>query len=433
MFCPHCGHQNEPETAQCAGCRRELALTPPADAAPSAAPAPSVKCAKCGFANPWDATSCHCCLALLERPPVDVPPPPPPTPGKWLGAAVGVVAALIVLAQVIHLLAPAPPQPAAPVPQAQAAATVQSTPTPVQAVPAPPPVVADEDPAPELQFRLGLSYLKQKKPAQARDAFEEVLQKYPASRFAADARAQLEQLDGGTGTPATSVEPAASAPFAAGDDLVAELQYRVAMSWMTRHEPAKARLAFEEVVKKYPGSSYAREARAKLAQLPAAAPLAPAQTVAPAQQPKVGPPSNTITNEDLRRLGSKSAASSAAQRAQTAPPPTAAEGGRTLPTLGDKLSMVSSEALSDKIILTLQYQLGLGRSHKVYAAARVVFPEPHSPVFAYSSETFQASSGMVLIQVPVPSQTAGVRPISVRLMMFEANGAMFYSQDIPWP
>jgi hypothetical protein len=269
-----------------------------------------------------------------------------------------------------------------------------------------------------------MSYLKQKKPVQARQSFEEVLQRYPGSRFATDARAQLEQLGGGTG----------AAP--AGDDLVAELQYRVAMNLMSRQEPAKAREAFEEVVKKYPASSYAREARAKLAQLPVSAPTAPAKTVSQAQPaPKAGPPANSITNEDFRRLGSKSSpVSSAAQRSQTAPPPAPKpESERTLPTLGDKISLVGSDVAGDKLILTLRYQLAMGRSQKVYAAARVVFPEPHSPVFAYSSETFQASSGMVLVQVPVTNQTATVRPISVRLMMFEANGAMFYSQDMPWP
>src|SRR5690242_20628441 len=111
MFCPHCGHQNEPQAAQCTGCQRPFAVSPGGDAPPSAVTAPSVKCVKCGYDNAWDATQCHACLAALERTPDPaLAAPAPPTPGKWLGAAVGVVAALIVVAQVIHLLAPAPSQ-----------------------------------------------------------------------------------------------------------------------------------------------------------------------------------------------------------------------------------------------------------------------------------------------------------------------------------
>jgi hypothetical protein len=85
------------------------------------------------------------------------------------------------------------------------------------------------------------------------------------------------------------------------------------------------------------------------------------------------------------------------------------------------------------MVLRLRYRLAIGRTRGVHAAVRVVFPEPHSPVFVYSPETVQGGVGETTVRVPLPPQVASIKPVAVRLMLFEANGPMFYSQDVPWP
>jgi hypothetical protein len=104
-----------------------------------------------------------------------------------------------------------------------------------------------------------------------------------------------------------------------------------------------------------------------------------------------------------------------------------------LPALGDSLTLVSSEVSSGQMILHLRYRLAIGRSRSVHAAVRVVFPEPYSPVFVYSPETVQGGAGETTIRVPLSSQMAAIKPVAARLMLFEANGPMFYSQDVAWP
>ena len=318
----------------------------------------------------------------------------------------------------------APVQPVLPPPAP--AASMATAPTPTVAEPAPAAPVAgpaaelppEEDRAPEIQYKVAMSWLDRKKPDRARKAFEELLAKYPTSRFAQQAQVQLGQLH----APPTS-GPGPFSP-AADEDPAPQLQYRVAMNWVTRQNSAKARQAFEELLRKYPTSRYAGDARAQLARLPAAeAPAAKAPPVETRSEPVAPSPPGTITNADVQRLAAGGARTGSGEGPARQP---------VLPALGDSLTLVSSETSGGQMVLRLRYRLAIGRTRSVHAAVRVVFPEPHPPVFVYSPETVQGGAGETTVRVPLAQQLISIKPVGARLMLFEANGPMFYSHDVPW-
>jgi len=414
--CPHCAYENWPWATHCAGCLKDL--NPPPEPAPVAPPEQPVAVPK----------------SLTPR---------VPSPAGWLGAAVAVVLGVVLLAQLSQWLsrqepppaqaqarADVPAQPVSPPPTSPAPGTAMPVPTTPTVEPAPPAAVAkpeaelppEEDRAPEIQYKVAMSWLERKKPDRARKAFEELLARYPASRFAQQAVARLDQLHAPQ-TPGTG-------PFspAADDDPAPQLQYRVAMNWVARQNPAKARQAFEELLRKYPTSRYAGDARTQLARLPAETPAekAPAAKAVPAEarnEPATSSP-GTITNADVQRMAAGMAKAPSGEAPARQP---------VLPALGDSLALVSSETSGGNMNLRLRYRLAIGRTRSVHAAVRVVFPEPHPPVFVYSPETVQGGAGETTVRVPLAPQMSAIKPVAVRLMLFEANGPMFYSHDVPWP
>lgn len=405
------------------------------------------KCPHCAYENwPW-ATHCAGCLKDLNpapEPPPAVPPEEPvsvpksltprvPSPAGWLGAAVAVVLGVLLLAQLGQWLsrqepppaqaqarADSPVQPVSTPPSAPAPVVTAPSATPTVPEPAPPvSITEEEDRAPEIQYKVAMSWLDRKKPDRARKAFEELLTKYPASRFAQQAQVQLGQLH--------SPQAPGPGPFSpiVDEDPAPQLQYRVGTSWLERKNPAKARQAFEDLLRKYPTSRYASEARAQLTRMPAAE--APTVKAAPAEarsEPTPPSPPGTFTNADVQRLAGGTPKTGAAEAPARQP---------VLPALGDSLTLVSSETSGGNMILRLRYRLAIGRTRSVHAAVRVVFPEPHPPVFVYSPETVQGGAGETTVRVPLAAQMVAIKPVAARLMLFEANGPMFYSHDVPWP
>lgn len=306
-----------------------------------------------------------------------------------------------------------PAQPVSP-PPAPAPTTSPTEPAPAAAAPP-----EEEDRAPEIQYKVAMSWLDRKKPDRAKKAFEELLAKYPGSRFAQQAQGQLDQLH--------APQAPAAGPFspAADEDPAPQLQYRVAMNWVTRQNNEKARQAFQELLRKYPTSRYAADARAQLARLPAAeAPAAKAPVVEASSESVAPSPPGTITNADVQRMAAGKGRPASGESPAKQP---------VLPALGDSLTLLSSETSGGQMILRLRYRLAIGRTRSVHAAVRVVFPEPHAPVFVYSPETMQGGAGETIVRVPLPPQLAGIKPVAARLMLFESNGPMFYSHDVPWP
>lgn len=379
MKCPYCACENPEGAASCVSCLREFGPPSPAPAPPTAGGA---RCERCGFANPEGATQCGSCLAPLAVPALqEVLAPARRQRAKsrlpWLIAAV-VAVAVVFWAK--SFLAPQPDR--APMPS--------------------PPAEKPAQPAPS----------------------------QPRERQAA------------------KPEPAKPAPSAArakaveeAEDPGAEVRYRVAQDWLKRGEKEKARQALAELVTLYPRSRHRREAQLQLDNLPRApSPARPAAReesfdawkaryeaeVAAGRKPP------TVTDEELaamKRGGSRRPTPPASL------PPSIAQAARpaTAPP-GVQLSLLSVLLEADRVVLHLAYQLPASRQHAVYAGARLSFPRWPQTYFAYSAQALATGSGEAQVAVEVPAEVlAAGRPSSVRLMLFESQGPMFFSQDVPYP
>jgi hypothetical protein len=95
----------------------------------------------------------------------------------------------------------------------------------------------------------------------------------------------------------------------------------------------------------------------------------------------------------------------------------------------DSLTLLSASVSGDQVILRVSYQIGRPHSRPVRAAARLVHGGGLGG-FAYGTESLPMGSGETTITIQLGSQG---RPPAVRLMLFETGGAMFFSQDFPFP
>ena len=242
-------------------------------------------------------------------------------------------------------------------------------------MPAPEPaskVQAEEDPAPELQYQVATGWMRRGDTQKARQAFQEVVQRYPASRFARQARAQLERLPAQAAPATASAVTNPNAPHTPSrDEAIAQ--------WRTRYEA----------------------------------------------ESQAGRP-HTITEEDIRGISKSSGRAKpvepSARRVSIAnsEPPTSGS--------GDQLSLTSAHIEGDMATLQVNYRLGGTHARAVYAGARVMFP--NAGYFSYGAEALTPGAGETVITVRVGSEN---RPTSVRLMFFESQGVMFFSREVPWP
>jgi tetratricopeptide (TPR) repeat protein len=214
----------------------------------------------------------------------------------------------------------------------------------------------------------------------------------------------------------------------------AEEQYRLALAWLRRGDPDQARRSLEEVIRKHPASPYARRAQEQLDRLPPSASSAAAQRERALaelrerlrQESSEGKKHAPITEEDIRGL-SKTPGDMKGPRVAPAP---AAEPAPQNP--GNQLSLLSAATENGQLILRVSYHLAAEHPRPVHAAARVAYPAGNS-LFAYGAETLSRGSGQTIIalrlNVPVETQ----RPASIRLMLFESQGPMFFSVTVPYP
>lgn len=223
MLCPHCGFTNKPGVTRCECCLGEVAESSEAslvESAPSAEAEPSLP------QPPPPETG-------LET--EEAPPAPPLEPSKVPARAPSVPkAALLLIVGLVVVGAlgglwlmkrqtsepqpsgrraeisssPAPTQPsepsASPTPPEVAPTTADPSAPPEAATeptPAPPESPADATPAvsPEeeakLLYQIGLNFLRKGQRTQARQTLQEVVQKYPDSRVAPDARSMLKRFE----------------------------------------------------------------------------------------------------------------------------------------------------------------------------------------------------------------------------------------------
>lgn len=235
MLCPHCGFTNKPEATRCEYCLGDLAealaaplmdTQPAAEAAtepepgsplpPSEVPPP---------ASPSEMEEQPAPATLAE--PSQVPALSPHVPR----AATAVIIGLVVLGALGGLWlmrsrlgssqllserlgisskpeAAQPSEPAAPASPPEVAPTDSATDAPLETAaepaseppPSPPlstetvPAVSPEDEAAEARYQMAVNSLSKGQSTQARRMLQEIIRKYPNSRFAEDARDLLERI-----------------------------------------------------------------------------------------------------------------------------------------------------------------------------------------------------------------------------------------------
>ncbi|MBI3721045.1 MAG: hypothetical protein HY248_00700 [Fimbriimonas ginsengisoli] len=208
------------------------------------------------------------------------------------------------------------------------------------------------------------------------------------------------------------------------------------MAWLKRGDPAQARRLLQEVIRKFPHSPYAGRAQAQLERLPPASESAAArreQAIAEFRdryrdESSKGKRHSTITEDDI---GGISKAPSDMKASKVLIPP-AAESTAPPQAPANQLTLVSANVDGTQLTLRVAYQLGASHQRPVHAAARLTYPAGNS-LFAYGAEALGAGSGETIISLRLTMPITTTRPASIRLMLFESQGPMFFSVTVPYP
>lgn len=230
------------------------------------------------------------------------------------------------------------------------------------------------------------------------------------------------------GFPQTEQVPAANSR--------AEEQYRLALAWLKRGDQAQARRSLEEVMRKFPGSPYAGRAQAQLERMPPPADSAAARRAQAItefreryrEESTKGAKHATITEHDIGGI-SKAPSDMKAPKVLIPPAP------ETAPAEQDpnnRLALVYAYAEDDQVTIKVAYQLGSPHKKPVHAAARLTYPAGNS-VFAYGGSALTSGTGETSIVMKLSAPIAVSRPASIRLMLFESQGPMFFSVTVPYP
>lgn len=377
MKCPYCAHENPSDAERCASCLQKLEAAPTAEtipAAPPAAPAlPSDKlvCARCGTTNPYDARICSCCQGPLE-PSTSLAPATQSqsAPTQASGKVVGCIVALGVLGGAFFA---------------------------------------------SRGLLKSLASRQEQRPA-ASDS---------SAPGKDDPRAPLIPKT----VPQTDKPPKV--------DPRAEFQYRLALAWLRRGDTEQARRSLEDVMRKFPGSPYAGRAQAHLERLPPPSESAGArreQAIADLRnryrdEGNKGKKQATITEDDI---GGISRIPSDMKTPKVVVPRAAAESPAPEQDSANRLTLVYAYAEDDQVTLKVAYQLGGPHQKPVHAAARLTYPAGNS-FFAYGAEALAPGSGQTTIVMRLSVPIAVSRPASIRLMLFESQGPMFFSVTVPYP
>jgi tetratricopeptide (TPR) repeat protein len=218
----------------------------------------------------------------------------------------------------------------------------------------------------------------------------------------------------------------------------AEEQYRLALAWLKRGDPVQARRALEEVIRRFPQSPYAGRAQAQLERLPPASESAAArreQAIAEFRnryrdESSKGKKHSTITEDDIGGI-SKIPSDMKAPKVLIPPAPET-QSPATAQSPANRLTLVYAYPEDDQVILKVAYQLGAAHQKPVHAAARLTYPAGNS-LFAYGAEALAPGTGQTTITVRLTVPISMARPASIRLMLFESQGPMFFSVTVPYP
>ena len=377
MKCPHCAHENPSDAERCTSCLQKLEAdraaepTPAAAQATPAAPPTTLLCARCGTTNPYDARICSCCQGPLEpSASLAAESAPQAAPSRGAGKAVGAIVALGVLAGGFFAI--------------RGLMTPESRPA----------------------------------------------ERTPASTDASSAGRDAQR-------PPTVPKTAPQTERVPEAESRAEEQYRLALAWLKRGDPAQARRSLEEVIRKFPGSPYAARAQAQIDRLPPPAESAAARRQQAIvefrnryrQESTTGKKHATITEDDIG--GISKVPSDMKQSKVLIPPATQAETSAAAAP-DNRLTLVYAYPEDDRVTLRVAYQLGAPHQKPVHAAARLTYPAGNS-LFAYGAEALAPGSGQTDITLRLSAPISVSRPASIRLMLFESQGPMFFSVTVPYP
>jgi hypothetical protein len=405
--CPHCGFNNKRQAVRCECCLAELGSGGGAATAPAATGQPAAPDAR-EIPLVMPPITPGASEAAASQP-LSLGQPPPITPEVTKGSG-ALIAGLMVVGLIggvwmtwpqpgqhrltfAHLAAarraarsiparrvarpvasarwraPAPPSagarpaaPPAPVPAAPPAAAPPAAATPAS---------RDEQMA-EAQYQIAVNLLKRNQIAPARQALQELVQKYPQAKVTRDARYLLLQLPAESGGPLAAARPASPAP--------------------------------------------ALGARAPAARTAAKPPVEP-----PPEQERAG---RVITSEDLaggrvpiapRRTPSIPAS---LQSAQAAPVDSAKAAAR------DDVRLLAATYGSGQWVIDVEYDLASAHARQVYLGAWMR-DETVSRRLGYAAAPM--SSGRAAARVVLP----GVPPnaSNLRIVFFEDKGNLFFTRD----
>ena len=209
----------------------------------------------------------------------------------------------------------------------------------------------------------------------------------------------------------------------------------VATNFLRRQDVTNGRAVLQDIVRRYPRTAAARDARSLLAQLPADAPVrraeVPAGPMGRAGAPVVVPAPaeeegrRVITGDDLR--GGRSPATGprrtpqipASLQGSTAPrQPASAAAAR------DELRVASVIPEKGQLTLVVEYTLASAHSRPVYIGAWVQAGSI-SRNFGYSKPV-APGSGSARLSLP----GAGADVAALRIAFFEQGGAQFFVRDV---
>ena len=408
-MCPHCGFTNKPGGARCECCLGELAeasaaplmeTQPPAEAAPEPEPSPLPPPPEAPPpTSPSDTAEQLASTTGAEASPVPAPSPRVPRAAKHVIIGLVVVGALGGLWLVKSQLGTSQPlsgrlgistEPEA-VQPGEPSAPAAPTETAAELAPSPPgpssetaPVVSPEDEAAEVRYQIVLNLLRKGQNAQARQTLQEVIQKYPNSRFTQDARSLLKQIPEPRPSPAR--RPAAVAR-ATRPSAVAS--------------PRPRRQAPGPVADRYP-SEGASEGK-----------------------------SSVITTDDL--LEGRSGARTTRRRKQASIPPSL-RAAQVRPAQSasaaarDNVRLISLTRQPGKVVALLQYRLASQHQRPVLVGAWAL-SGGSARNFSYSASPIAPGQGTTTVTL------SGVSPdlSRLRIAFFEQGGQRFFTKDLTVP
>ena len=418
MLCPHCGFTNKPDAARCECCLGDLAgvseaspveTQPAAEAAPGSEPgSPSPPPEAPSPASPSDTE-------LQPDDPASAtsaePSRVPALSSHVPKAAIPIIIGLVVLGalgglwlmksrlgssqplsgssgSLSTLEAVQPGESASPTAPTEVAPTDPATDTPSETAGGPPPsptlstetipVVSPEDEAAEVRYQMAVNFLSKGQTTRARRTLQEIIQKYPQSRFAEDARDLLERIPEPRPTPAR------------GPAVVARSTRSGAVSSSSRQRQA-------------------REPAADLSEWK----------------------SSVVTTDDL--LEGRSTSRTARRRKQASIPPSlqaartpAVQGARSASR--DNVRLISVTRQPGKVVLLVQYHLATQHQRPVLVGAWVL-SGGSAQNFGYNASPIAPGRGTATVTL------SGVPPdlSRLRIAFLEQGGQRFFTKDLTVP